>query len=101
MVPRLNPADRFRANNKYVAEEAFDFTPRAERSKGRWEGSDDSGTVTPKGPPTWLEKMEVLVGIKLKLSPYERKPVAADGENTPRAPQVAIPRYFDSPHPRK
>ena len=103
-MPRLNPADRFRENNKNVDAEAFAFTPRMEKTKVDWEESDDSGTVTPRGPPTWLEKMEVLVGSKLKLCPYEREqtaPVASTDTPGSIAPRVAIPRYFDSPHPRK
>ncbi|PMD41576.1 hypothetical protein L207DRAFT_528189 [Hyaloscypha variabilis F] len=91
VVPHMNSADYFHASNKYVVEESFVVTSGMEEKKVRWEGSDDSGSTTPRGPQTWLGKMEVLA------------PVESEGRRapTPRAPQVAVPRYFDAHHLRQ
>jgi len=99
----MNSADYFHSSNKYVVEESFVVTSGMEEKKVRWEGSDGSGSTTPRGPQTWLGKMEVLVGSKLELCPYEQAPVESEERRapTPRAPQVAVPRYFDAPHLRQ
>jgi hypothetical protein len=103
VAPRMNSAEGFAASDKFVVEESFAVTSGTEEKKMRWEGSDYSGSTTPRGPQTWLGKMEVLVGGKLELCPYERAPDDSEGRRvpTPRAPQVAVPRYFDAPHLRQ
>ncbi|KAE9373363.1 hypothetical protein N431DRAFT_465659 [Stipitochalara longipes BDJ] len=91
---RVQPVvPRFRDNNRHVVKEASSVTPSAEKKEGYWKGSDDSGSLTPKCPPTPLEKMKVLVGSKLELCPYERVPV----ESVERK-ALGPPQAFDAPY---